>query len=93
MTSNELDILLSLSGTTLSITFEGETYYAGNGQFGHYPWNVAIYEMPFLSTSVYSAAVPGNQRRINVNTSSWSTGYYLIRVTENNNVYTKKIFY
>jgi len=84
---------LSLSGTTLSITFEGGIYFAGNGQIGYDPWNVAIYEVPSLGPPVYSAAVPGNQTTINVNTSSWSSGYYLIRVTQNGNVYTKKIFY
>ncbi len=93
MTSNDPNIFLSLSGTTLSITFEGGIYFAGNGQIGYDPWNVAIYEVPSLGPPVYSAAVPGNQTTINVNTSSWSSGYYLIRVTQNGNVYTKKIFY
>ena len=93
MTSNDPNIILSLSGTTLSITFEGDIYFAGHGQIGYCPWNVAIYEVPSLGSPVYSAAVPSNQTTINVNTSSWSPGYYLIRVTQNGNVYTKKIFY
>lgn len=93
MTSNDPNIILSLSGTTLSITFEGDIYFAGHGQIGYCPWNVAIYEVPSAGTPVYSAAVPSNQTTINVNTSSWSPGYYLIRVTQNGNVYTKKIFY
>lgn len=93
MTSNDPNIFLSLSGTTLSITFEGGIYFAGNGQIGYDPWNVAIYEVPSLGSPVYSVAVPRNQTTINVNTSSWSSGYYLIRVTQNGNVYTKKLFY
>lgn len=79
--SGDDDIWVNLDGSMLYITFMG----ASGG------YSVTISKIP-SGTQVYSNTFPGNQNSFSVNTSSWASGIYSIRIVQGNNVYTKSIY-
>ena len=89
--SGDDDIYVNLDGSMLYITFFGTGTYVGNGQYYLPPYNVTITRIP-SGTQVYSDTFPGTQSSFSVNTSSWGSGIYSIRITQGSNVYTKSIY-
>lgn len=79
--SGDDDIWVNLDGSMLYITFMG----ASSG------YSVTISKIP-SGTQVYSNTFPGNQNSFSVNTSTWTSGIYSIRIVQGNNVYTKSIY-
>ena len=79
--SGDDEIWVNLDGSMLYITFMG-----GSGGY-----SVTISKIP-SGTQVYSNTFPGNQSSFSVNTSSWTSGIYSIRIVQGNNVYTKSIY-
>ena len=85
-------IWVNLSGSMLYITYEGAIGTPiGNGQYYNPPYTVTISQIP-SGTQVYSNTFPGGQTEFSVNTSSWTSGIYSIRIVQGNNVYTKSIY-
>ncbi len=85
-------IWVNLSGSMLYITYEGAIGTPiGNGQYYNPPYTVTISKIP-SGTQVYSNTFPGGQTEFSVNTSSWTSGIYSIRIVQSNNVYTKSIY-
>jgi V8-like Glu-specific endopeptidase len=54
-------------------------------------YSVTISKIP-AGTQVYSNTFPGTQSYFSVNTSSWTSGIYSIRIVQGNNIYTKSIY-
>lgn len=79
--SGDDEIWVNLDGSMLYITFMG----------GSSGYSVTISKIP-SGTQVYSNTFPGNQNSFSVNTSSWASGIYSIRIVQGNNVYTKSIY-
>ncbi len=79
--SGDDEIWVNLDGSMLYITFMG----------GSSGYSVTISKIP-SGTQVYSNTFPGNQNSFSVNTSSWTSGIYSIRIVQSNNVYTKSIY-
>ncbi len=89
--SGDDEIWVELSGSMLYITFMEVGEPIGNGQYYLPSYNVTISKIP-SGTQVYSNTFPGNQNSFSVNTSSWTSGIYSIRIVQGNNVYTKSIY-
>ena len=89
--SGDDEIWVELSGSMLYITFMEVGDPIGNGQYYLPPYNVTISKIP-SGTQVYSNTFPGNQNSFSVNTSTWTSGIYSIRIVQGNNVYTKSIY-
>ena len=75
----------------LYITFMYEGEPIGNGQYYYPPYTVTISKIP-SGTQVYSNTFPGTQNSFSVNTSSWTSGIYSIRIVCNGNIYSKSIY-
>ena len=85
-------IWVNLSGSMLYITYEGAIGTPiGNGQYYNPPYTVTISQIP-SGTQVYSNTFTEGQTSFSVNTSSWTSGIYSIRIVQGNNVYTKSIY-
>lgn len=81
--SGDDEIWINLEGTMLYINFlpiDNTSSY-----------NVTISKIP-AGTQVYSNTFPGTQSSFSVNTSSWTSGFYSIRIVQGNNIYTKSIY-
>lgn len=89
--SGDDEIFVSLDGSMLYVTFYGIGEYNGNGQYYMPSYNVTISKIP-AGTQVYSNTFPGTQSSFSVNTSSWTSGFYSIRIVQGNNIYTKSIY-
>lgn len=89
--SGDDEIFISLDGSMLYVTFYGIGEYNGNGQYYMPSYNVTISKIP-AGTQVYSNTFPGTQSSFSVNTSSWTSGFYSIRIVQGNNIYTKSIY-
>ena len=89
--SGDDEIFVSLDGSMLYVTFYGIGEYNGNGQYYMPSYSVTISKIP-AGTQVYSNTFPGTQSSFSVNTSSWTSGFYSIRIVQGNNIYTKSIY-
>ena len=89
--SGDDEIFVSLDGSMLYVTFYGIGEYNGNGQYYMPSYNVTISKIP-AGTQVYSNTFPGTQSSFSVNTSTWTSGFYSIRIVQGNNIYTKSIY-
>ena len=84
------EISLILDGTMLYVNFFGVGEY-NNGQYYMPSYSVTISKIP-AGTQVYSNTFPGTQSSFSVNTSTWTSGFYSIRIVQGNNIYTKSIY-
>lgn len=89
--SGDDEIWVNLDGSMLYVTFYGVGEYNGNGQYYLPNYTVTISKIP-AGTQVYSNSFPGTQSSFSVNTSSWTSGIYSIRIVQGNNIYTKSIY-
>ena len=90
--SGDEEIWVNLDGSMLYVTFFGTGGEPiGNGQYYLPNYSVTITKIPG-GTQVYSNNFPGTQSSFSVNTSSWTSGIYSIRIVQGNNIYTKSIY-
>jgi hypothetical protein len=89
--SGDDEIWVNLDGSMLYVTFYGVGEYNGNGQYYLPNYTVTISKIP-AGTQVYSNSFPGTQSSFSVNTNSWTSGIYSIRIVQGNNIYTKSIY-
>lgn len=83
-------IWVNIDGSMLYISFMYGGEPIGNGQFYFPNYSVTISKIPG-GTNVYSNTFPGTQTSFSVNTSTWTSGIYSIRIVQGNNIYTKSI--
>lgn len=89
--SGDEEIWVELSGSTLNITFLGSMGTPiGNGQIYVPNYTATIWKMP-LGTLMYSHTAPSHNNYFSVDTSSWTSGIYTIRIVQDGNVYSKSI--
>ncbi len=89
--SGDDEIWVNLDGSMLYVTFFGTGGEPiGNGQYYLPNYSVTITKIPG-GTQVYSNNFPGTQSSFSVNTSTWTSGIYSIRIVQGNNIYTKSI--
>jgi subtilisin family serine protease len=81
--SGDDEIWVNLDGSMLYVNF----LPVGNMS----SYSVTISKIP-AGTQVYSNTFPGTQSYFSVNTSSWTSGIYSIRIVQGNNIYTKSIY-
>ena len=81
--SGDDEIFVTLEGSMLSVNF----LTVGNMS----SYTVTISKIP-AGTQMYSNTFPGTQSYFSVNTSSWTSGFYSIRIVQGNNIYTKSIY-
>lgn len=84
-------IWVNLDSSMLYVTFMYGGEPIGNGQYYLPSYSVTISKIPG-GTQVYSNTFPGNQNSFSVNTSSWTSGIYSIRIVCDGNIYTKSIY-
>lgn len=89
--SGDDEIGVDFIGSTLYITFLVAGEPIGNGQFYFPSYSVTISKIP-TGTQVYSGVFPGEQGLVTVNTSTWTSGIYSIRIVCNSHTYTKTIY-
>ena len=90
--SGDEEIWVNLDGSMLYVTFFGTGGEPiGNGQYYLPNYSVTITKI-LGGTQVYSNNFPGTQSSFSVNTSSWTSGIYSIRIVQGNNIYTKSIY-
>ena len=80
--SGDDEIWVNLDGSMLYVNF----LPVGNMS----SYSVTISKIP-AGTQVYSNTFPGTQSYFSVNTSSWTSGIYSIRIVCNGNIYSKSI--
>ena len=83
-------IWVNLDGSMLYVTFMYEGEPIGNGQYYLPSYSVTISKIPG-GTQVYSNTFSGSQNSFSVNTSSWTSGIYSIRIVCDGHIYTKSI--
>lgn len=83
-------IWVNLDGSMLYVTFMGVGEPIGNGQYYLPSYSVTINKIP-SGIQVYSNTFPGSQNTFSVNTSSWSSGMYSIKIVHNGHFYSKTI--
>lgn len=89
--SGDDEISVELSGYMLNITFMGSMGTPiGNGQINMPSYSVTISKVP-EGTLMYSHTFPGYENYFSVNTSSWTSGIYSIKIVQSGNVYRKTI--
>lgn len=89
--SGDDEISIELSGSMLNITFFGSMGTPiGNGQINMPNYTATIWKMP-AGTLMYSRTAPSYDNYFSVDISSWTSGIYSIRITQNGNVYRKSI--
>ena len=84
-------IWVNIDGSMLYVTFAYGGEPLGNGQFYFPPYSVTINKIPG-GTCVYSNTFPGTQTTFSVDTSSWTSGIYSIRIGCDGNIYSKTIY-
>lgn len=83
-------IWVNIDGSMLYVTFMYGGEPIGNGQFYFPSYSVTISKIPG-GTCVYSNTFSGTQTSFSVNTSTWTSGIYSIRIVCNGNIYSKSI--
>lgn len=83
-------IWVNLDGSMLYVSFMYGGEPAGNGQYYFPNYTVTIRKIPG-GTQVYSNTFNGTQTSFSINTSSWASGIYSIRIVCNGNSYSKTI--
>lgn len=83
-------ISVNIDGSMLYVTFMYGGEPIGNGQFYFPNYTVTISKIPG-GTQVYSNTFSGTQTSFSVNTSTWTSGIYSIRIVCNGNIYSKTI--
>ena len=84
-------IWVNIDGSMLYVTFMYGGEPIGNGQYYFPSYSVTISKIP-SGTLVYSNTFSGTQTSFSVNTSTWTSGIYSIRIVQGNNIYTKSIY-
>ena len=83
-------IWVNIDDSMLYVTFMYGGEPIGNGQFYFPSYSVTISKIPG-GTCVYSNTFSGTQTSFSVNTSTWTSGIYSIRIVCNGNIYSKSI--
>ncbi len=83
-------IWVNIDGSMLYVTFMYGGVPIGNGQYYFPSYSVTISKIPG-GTQVYSNTFSGTQTSFSVNTSTWTSGIYSIRIVCDGNIYSKSI--
>lgn len=83
-------IWVNIDGSMLYVTFMYGGEPIGNEQFYFPNYTVTISKIP-AGTCVYSNNFSGTQTSFSVNTSTWTSGIYSIRIVCDGNIYSKSI--
>ena len=83
-------IWVNIDGSMLYVTFMYGGEPIGNEQFYFPSYSVTISKIPG-GTCVYSNNFSGTQTSFSVNTSTWTSGIYSIRIVCDDNIYSKSI--
>ena len=83
-------IWVNLDGSMLYVSFRYGGEPVGNGQYYFPNYTVTIRKIPG-GTQVYSNTFDATQTSFSINTSSWASGIYSIRIVCNGNSYSKTI--
>lgn len=89
--SGDDDIWVEFTGSMLYITYMVVGVLGNNGQYYFPSYSLTISKIP-AGTQVYSGVFPGDQGTVAVNTSTWTSGIYSIRIVCNGHTYTKTIY-